>query len=200
MTRAGTGEAQLPPLRAVLDAATIALELVIVAVLYFGLAEAALILPVLNPVATPLWPATGVALGIILLRGYRVWPAIFAGSLVAHVVSSGIADLRPLVDAGAIALGTTLAALAGAWLINRWSHGRKTFASPLGIGKFALVCFGPVAVIASAVAMIGTVAGKILGNDTGIADALNNWPMLLSTYETWWLADAGGSIVVTPVI
>ena len=40
MTRAGTGEAQLPPLRAVLDAATIALELVIVAVLYFGLAEA----------------------------------------------------------------------------------------------------------------------------------------------------------------
>ncbi len=200
MTRAGTGEAQLPPLRAVLDAATIALELVIVAVIYFGLAESALLLPVLNPAATPLWPATGVALGIILLRGYRVWPAIFAGCLVAHVVASGIADLRPLVDAGAIALGTTLAALAGAWLINRWSHGRKTFASPLGIGKFALVCFGPVAVIASALAMAGSLAGRILVSETGLAGALANWPMLLSTYDTWWLADAGGSLMVTPVI
>jgi len=200
MTRAGTGEAHLPSLRAVLGAATIALELIIIAVIYFGLAEAALLLPVLNPAGTPLWPATGVALAIILLRGYRVWPAIFAGCFAARAAYSGAVDIRPFVEAGAIALGTTLAACAGAWLINRWSNGRKTFASPRGIGKFALVCFGPVAVISSAVAMIGTVAGKILGNDTGIADALNNWPMLLSTYETWWLADAGGSIVVTPVI
>ncbi len=200
MTRAGTGEAQLPPLRAVLDAATIALELVIIAVIYFGLAESALLLPVLNPVGTPLWPATGVALGIILLRGYRVAPGIFVGCFVAHVVASGVVEVRPFVEAGAIALGTTLAALAGAWLINRWSHGRKTFASPLGIGKFALVCFGPVAVIASAVAMAGTLVGKILTSESGLAGALANWPMLLSTYDTWWLADAGGSLVMAPVI
>jgi PAS domain S-box-containing protein len=190
----------LPPLRAVLDAATIALELVIVAVVYFGLAEAALLLPVLNPVGTPLWPATGVALGIVLLRGYRVAPGIFVGCFVAHVVASGVIELRPFVEAGAIALGTTLAALAGAWLIDRWSHGRKTFASPLGIGKFALVCFGPVAVIASAVAMAGTLAGKILVSESGLAGALANWPMLLSTYDTWWLADAGGSLIMAPVI
>jgi PAS domain S-box-containing protein len=196
MTRAGTGEAHLPPLRAVLGAATIALELVIIAVIYFGLAEAALLLPVLNPAATPLWPATGLALAIILLRGYRVAPAIFAGCFAAHAVYSGVVDVRPLAEAGSIALGTTLAACAGAWLINRWSFGRKTFASPLGIGKFTLVCFGPVAVIGSAVAM----AGKILANESGIADALNNWPMLLSTYDTWWLADAGGSLIVAPVI
>jgi PAS domain S-box-containing protein len=196
MTRAGTGEAHLPPLRAVLGAATIALELVIIAVIYFGLAEAALLLPVLNPAATPLWPATGLALAIILLRGYRAAPAIFAGCFAAHAVYSGVVDVRPLAEAGSIALGTTLAACAGAWLINRWSFGRKTFASPLGIGKFTLVCFGPVAVIGSAVAM----AGKILANESGIADALNNWPMLLSTYDTWWLADAGGSLIVAPVI
>ena len=125
MTRAGTGEAQhLPPLRAVLGAATFAIELVIVAVVYFGLTEAALLLPVLNPAATPLWPSTGVALGIILLRGHRVAPAIFVGCFVAHVVASSIIDLRPIVEAATIALGTTLGALAGAWLLNRWSHGR----------------------------------------------------------------------------
>ncbi|MGA7430490.1 MAG: MASE1 domain-containing protein [Xanthobacteraceae bacterium] len=200
MTRAGTGEAQLPPLRAVLGAATIAIELVIVAVVYFGLTEAALLLPVLNPAATPLWPATGVALGIILLRGYRVAPGIFVGCFVAHVVASSIIDLRPIVDAAAISLGTTLGALVGAWLLDRWSHGRKTFASPRGIGRFALVCFGPVAVVSSAVTMAGTLAGKIFAGESSLADALANWPALLSSYDTWWLADAGGSLVVTPVI
>jgi PAS domain S-box-containing protein len=201
MTRAGTGEAQhLPPLRAVLGAATFAIELVIVAVVYFGLTEAALLLPVLNPAATPLWPATGVALGIILLRGHRVAPAIFVGSFVAHVVASSIIDLRPIVEAAAIALGTTLGALTGAWLLDRWSHGRKTFASPRGIGRFALVCFGPVAVVSSAVTMAGMLAGKIVAGESSLADVLANWPALLSSYDTWWLADAGGSLVVTPVI
>src|ERR1700733_11466913 len=109
MTRAGTGDAHLPPLRAVLGAATIALELVIIAVIYFGLAEAALLLPVLNPAATPLWPATGLALAIILLRGYRAAPAIFAGCFAAHAVYFGVVDVRPLAEAGSIALGTTLA-------------------------------------------------------------------------------------------
>jgi PAS domain S-box-containing protein len=205
MTRAGTGEAQqLPPLRAVLDAATIALELVLIAVIYFGLTSAALLVPVLNPAGTPLWPATGVALGIIMLRGYRVAPAIFVGSFVAHVVVSGLLEIHPIVEAGAAALGTTLAALVGAWVLERWSHGRKTFATARSIGRFALVCFGPVAVVSSAVAMIGTIAGtllsKLVAGEAGFADAFVNWPALLSSYDTWWLADAGGSLVVTPVI
>ena len=205
MTRAGTGEAQqLPPLRAVLDAATIALELVLIAVIFFGLTSAALLVPVLNPAGTPLWPATGIALGVIMLRGYRVAPAIFAGSFVAHVVASGALDIRPVVDAGAAALGTTLAALVGAWVLERWSHGRKTFATTRSIGRFALVCFGPVAVVSSAVAMIGTIVGtmasKLVAGEAGLADAFANWPALLSSYDTWWLADAGGSLVVTPVI
>ena len=205
MTRAGTGEAQrLPPLRAVLDAATIALELVLIAVVYFGLTSAALLIPVLNPANTPLWPATGVALGIVMLRGYRVAPAIFAGSFVAHIVASGVVEIRPIVEGGAAALGTTLAALVGAWVLERWSHGRKTFTTTRGIGRFALVCFGPIAVVSSALAMIGTIAGtmasKLVAGEGGFADVLANWPALLSNYDTWWLADAGGSLVVTPVI
>jgi PAS domain S-box-containing protein len=204
MIRAGTGEAQFPPLRAVLDAATIALELVLIAVIYFGLTGAALLVPVLNPAGTPLWPATGVALGIIMLRGYRVAPAIFAGCFLAHVVVTGAMEIRPIVEAMGIALGTTLAALVGAWLLERWSYGCKTFSSTRGIGRFALVCFGPVAVISSAVAMIGSLAGavgsKLAAGDSSWTDVFANWPALLSSYDTWWLADAGGSIAVTPVI
>jgi integral membrane sensor domain MASE1 len=80
MKRVGTGESTSPALRSVSDAALYVLELVGVAASYFGLAEAALMLPSINPAATPSWPPSGFALALLLLRGYRIWPAILLGS------------------------------------------------------------------------------------------------------------------------
>jgi len=192
MTRAGTGEASLPALRAVLSAANYALELAIVAASYFGLSEAALLQPAINPAATPLWPPTGVALGLILLRGYRVWPAILLGAFSAHAVSainSDAASANSLLESAANAIGTTLAAFVAAWLINRWSYGSKTFGTAPGIAKFALIAFAPTAMISSAIA----VAGLVLANDSGFANAADTW-------TTWWLADAAGTLIIAPVI
>ncbi len=197
MTRAGIGEARVPALHAVLSAATYALELAIIAVSYFGLAGAALLLPAGNPAATPLWPPTGVALALVLLRGYRVWPALLVGCFSAHAIYSGAITADSLLESGSIGIGTTLAALAGAGLINRWSYGRKTFATPLGIAKFALVAFAPTAMISSALAT----AGLVLANDSGFADSAGAWSVsTLSTWTTWWLADAAGTVIVAPVI
>ena len=72
MTRAGTGEANTTALPAVLSVVSYALELAIIVASYIGLSEVTLLLPALNPAATPLWPPTGVALALVLLRGYRV--------------------------------------------------------------------------------------------------------------------------------
>jgi MASE1 protein len=48
----------------------------------------------INPAATPLWPPTGFALALVLLRGYRIWPAILVGSLSSHLMDgrSGVWD------------------------------------------------------------------------------------------------------------
>jgi len=205
MTRAGTGEASLPDLRAVLNAISYALELAIIAASYFGLSEAALLLPVINPAATPLWPPTGVALGLILLRGYRVWPAILAGSFSANAIFSGAMTGSLLLQSGSIGIGATLAALAGAWLINRWSYGYKTFATPLGIAKFTLVSFAATAVIGSAAAT----AGLALARDFGFAGSVSADSLgalfagsagSAGTWATWWLADVAGTVIVVPVI
>ncbi len=88
MTRAGTGEARFPILSG-LSTAKYFFELAVVAVSYFGITETALLLPALNAASTPLWPPTGVALSLILLRGNRVWPAILTGSIFASAISSG---------------------------------------------------------------------------------------------------------------
>ena len=65
------------------------LEIAIIAVVYIGLASTAQLFPAIVAVQTPLWPPSGLALAIILLRGYRIWPGLFIGSLSATAISVG---------------------------------------------------------------------------------------------------------------
>ncbi|HTE76066.1 MAG TPA: MASE1 domain-containing protein [Xanthobacteraceae bacterium] len=189
MTEAGTGAARFPALSAVLSAVIYAIELAIIAASYFSLAESALLLPTINPAATPLWPPTGVALAFVLLRGYRVWPAILVSSFSANAISSGTMTASWLFQSTSIAIGTTLAALAGAWLINHRSHGAKTFFTPLGIGRFVLIAFVPTAITSSASAILGQLSTSDL-----------NLSSLVVPSVSWWLADAAGTILIAPVI
>src|SRR5580658_3767200 len=184
MTLAETGEARVIDLRGILKAATYALELVVIAAAYFGLGISGLVLPWITPTATPLWPPAGLALALILLRGYRIWPALATGAFFATAYTSS-----SLLLSGFIAIGTPLAAMAGAWLLGRWSHGRDTFATALGAAKFAVIAFFPTALISSGMA----IAGLILANDVGFSGPVVTW-------TTWWLADATGTLIVAPVI
>ena len=82
-----------------------------------------------------------------------------AGDFI-RVVFRQCADGRLVLVSGFIGIGTVLAALAGAWLINHWSHGRKTFETPVGVAKFAFVCFTPTAIVSSAFAIGGFSSGQ----------------------------------------
>lgn len=166
------------------SAATYSVELLIVAATYIGLAESAQFLPAVNPAATPLWPPTGFALALVLLRGYRIWPAILVGSLSPYLMAD-----RSLLELGSIGIGTLLAAFAGTWLISRCSNGRQTFGTPSGIAKFAIISFAPTTIISSAIAL----AGFIFASQPVISDSVATW-------LTWWLADAAGTLVIAPVV
>jgi PAS domain S-box-containing protein len=165
----------------------------------------------MNPAGTPLWPPTGAALALLLLRGNRIWPAIFAGAFLAHVipstadyfaaVASATALARSVLQAGCSSIGTTLAAMCGAWLIHRLSSGPKSFATPLGIARFALVSMAPTAMISSAFAMAGIMGGLMLADEPGLAGVTAaSASELIRNYAIWWLADAAGTMMVTPVI
>jgi hypothetical protein len=110
MTRTGTSEARFP-LFGNPSGARYFLELAIVAATYFGIAETALLLPAINATATPLWPPTGLALSLILLRNDRIWPAILIGSIFASAISS---SPTAFLESASSAIATTVAALAGA--------------------------------------------------------------------------------------
>src|SRR5262249_11401222 len=153
-----TGEIAASISGKVLNPTAYALELVIVTASYAVLGDLSQWLPSLNPTASPCWPPTGLALALVLLCGYRIWPAIFLGSFLASAMSplaSGTVDYRLLMSSAIIGTGTTLAALSGAWLITWTSQGRSTFETPRGIAQFALISFVPVALIASLAALGG---------------------------------------------
>src|SRR6267154_2040016 len=184
MERARFGKARISVFGRARSAATYLVELSIVAASYICLAESAPLLPAINPAATPLWPPTGFALALVLLRGYRIWPAILAGSLSPYLVAG-----RSLLELGSVGIGTLLAAFAGTWLISRWSNGHQTLGTPSNIAKFAIISFAPTTMISSTIAL----AGFILANTLSFYDSVVTW-------LTWWLADAAGTLVIAPAV
>ena len=185
MATAGDSGLIAAPSPAFLRTIVYGLEIAIIAILYVGLASTALLVPAITAIQTPLWPPTGTALALILLRGYRIWPGIFIGSICATAISAGTLT----VQGPAIAIGTTLGALAGARLVNYWSYGTKTFYTPVGIARFTLIAFVPTAMLGSA----GAVSAQLF--TTGF-----DFYPLASTAGIWWLTDTAASMIVAPVI
>src|SRR5215475_7764655 len=155
----------------------------ILAVIYFIAGKLGLMLASLHASASPVWPPAGIALAGSLLLGYRAWPAIFIGAFLVNVTTAG-----NVATSFAIATGNTLEALAGAWLVNRFAGGTNVFDRPQGVFKFAVV-----AVISS---IIGPAFGVTSLGVAGFAD----WAKYGAIWLTWWLGDATGVLVFTPLV
>jgi len=89
-------------------------QVVLLAAVYFGAAKLGLTMAFVAEQVTVVWPPTGIALAALLLFEYRLWPGIALGAFLANATANA-----PLAVAAGIALGNTLEALAGAWLLRR---------------------------------------------------------------------------------
>src|SRR5256886_10264870 len=154
----------------------------ILAVIYFIAGKLGLMLASLHASASPVWPPAGIALAALLLLGYRAWPAIFIGAFLANVTTAG-----NVATSCAIATGNTLEALAGTWLVNRFAGGRNVFERPQGVFKFALA------------AAISTVISPVFGITSLALTGFADWANYGAISLTWWLGDATGDLVFTPL-
>src|SRR5437867_971720 len=93
----------------------------ILTVIYFIAGKLSLRLAFFHASASPVWPPAGIALAVLLLFGYRLWPAIFLGAFLVNITN--IATAGSVFTSFGIALGNTLEAVCGAWLINRFADG-----------------------------------------------------------------------------
>src|SRR5215475_677286 len=151
---------------------------------YFVLAKSGLALALIHPSASPIWPPTGFALAAIVLWGYRTWPAIFLGAMIANASTTG--SIGPAIS---IATGNSLEALVGAAVINVWSNGRDTFSTPNTVAKFAVICV-----------VLATPISATVGITTLVIAGYAEWANFANIWLTWWLGDMIGALVVTPVV
>jgi integral membrane sensor domain MASE1 len=81
---------------------------------YVAGAKVAFALAFVQTSIAPIWPPSGIALAAVLLLGRRAVPGVALGALLVNASTP-----VPLWVSAAIALGNTLEALAGAWLLRR---------------------------------------------------------------------------------
>ena len=157
--------------------------LAVVALAYFAAGKLGLRMAFVHESASAVWPPTGIALAAVLLRGPRVWPAIFVPAFLVNQTTAGSA-----LSSLAIATGNTLEALVAARLTQVMAGGVQALESPRRVLRFVLAA----------------AAGAVVSATIGVASLellrLAGWGQGPVLWLTWWLGDLSGALVVTPVV
>lgn len=127
------------------------------------------------------WPATGVAIWLLIKYGLRMWPLVAATALVVELEFANL----PLLTSVLIAVGGTLEAIAGAWL---WRAVRERW---VGESRDVAGCVVAALVAPVASACVGATAMKAAGA-AGV-----EWQNL---WLTWWTGDVIGALALLPVL
>src|SRR5712664_2834949 len=151
---------------------------------YFVAGKLGLKLAFLNASASAVWPCTGIALAAVLILGYRVLPAILIGAFLVNLTTAG-----SVATSIGIAVGNTLEGVVGCYLVPRFAGGQRAFERAHDIFKFGFLA----AVVSTSVSATIGVTSLALG---GFA----KWAMYGPIWCTWWLGDAVGGLVVTPLL
>ena len=153
-------------------------------VLYGVAGRAGLALNYGHAAATMIWPSSGLALGALLILGYRIWPAIFCAAVLAYATVPGT-----LVTVLLMAAGHTGESLLAAYFVNRYADGRHALQNPANSFRFA------------GIALVVSLAS---------GPTFNTWSLMLTgaapgtDYTSIWitlvLGSLMGMLVVTPLI
>ncbi|MDJ0703311.1 MAG: MASE1 domain-containing protein [Leptolyngbyaceae cyanobacterium MO_188.B28] len=167
--------------------------IVMMAITYFFAAQLGLLAASLPGGVTVVCPTTGIALGVVLLAGYQVWPGIFLGALLSAMVdllTETPSVSLPLTIAGGVAIASigTLEPLLAALLINRYVKHGDLLNRVDNVGKF-LALAGMSQLFP---AVFGVTCLSLLGMSAWEDYGLACW--------TWWLSTAVGILIFTPLL
>ncbi|OAI06139.1 hypothetical protein A1332_01120 [Methylomonas methanica] len=144
--------------------------------------------------ASPIWPPAGIALAAVLLWGKKIWPGIWCGSFLTNLLYgydlSGYLTPSTVFVAMGIAVGSTLQALAGAWLSQRFlGSGVPRLDNGKNIFRYVLLV-GPLSCLIAASVGVSTLVGF---------DVLTNANISVAWWN-WWIGDCLGTIIISPLV
>ena len=166
----------------------------VLVVAYFLAGKLGQLLAISPGYATAIWPPSGIALAGILILGYRAWPCILLGSFLVHVSitfdastfsTTFLSIALPLI----IGSGAAIQAVVAAFLVQRFGGFPNTMTREKEIFSF-LFLGGLVASLVNATLSVSALlaSGRIL-----VSNFWANW-------GTWWIGDAMGVFIFTPLV
>ena len=142
------------------------------------------VLPIISGGVGPVWPASGIALSVLLLFGYQIWPGVAAGAFL-------LAFLSPIshIAATVYAAGTTLAALTAVFLLHRVVNFHASLSRLRdALGLIVFGAFGSGIISAS------------IGVSVLYGVHVRGWSGFGSAWLIYWLGDSTGVLLVTPLV
>jgi signal transduction histidine kinase len=161
------------------------LGIAVLALLYTAAGKLGISLVAVHRVAALVWAPSGLALAAVLLVGPRLWPGVFLGALIVDVWI-GV----PPAAAVGMAIGNTLQALLGGYLLRRF-----------GDFRWAFERLRHVLVLVVGAAGVSTLVSATLGVlCLWLGGAVRTWPELAETWRAWWIGDVLGDLVIAPLL
>lgn len=133
---------------------------------------------------TPVWPATGFAIGFLLLWGRSRWLGVLLGAMLAN--SIGIKTIFLAFIGG---IGTTIGSLITVTLILRLTRTNYPLNQVKNVVIFSLCSL-----------FTGTIFQALLGAITVCLGGYEPWHKYLEISLGWWVGDAIGILVFAPPI
>lgn len=155
-----------------------------VAVVEYLAVRLGLVLGIAHGNVSPVWPATGFAIAVLLRFGVNLWPGVAAGSFLG-LLHTGVGISVALGEAAA----ALLEAVTAFWFVRRWIGTEDPFSRTSYVIRFCIVAGG----VATAVSATVGVSSLCLG---GVAP----WQSFAYLWGTWWLGDVMGALVVAPFL
>jgi hypothetical protein len=145
-----------------------------------------------NEFGSVIWPPAGISVACLVIFGSRLWLGVLIGAFLANLyfifnLANTLTSLS-YITASIEAVGATLEALAGVWLIKNLAHFPNPLHTEKQIGLF-VVCAFLSCFISPTVAM----ATLTLTNQIPLNVAESHW-------IDWYLGDFIGMLIFTPLI
>jgi PAS domain S-box-containing protein len=159
-------------------------QLLITLVAYLAAGRLGLAAPFTNANVSPVWPAAGVAVALVLMWGIRVAPAIAVAAFLVNFFSP-----LPTSAAVGIGLGNALSPVVAAYLLRHLAGFQIPLSRLRDVLRFVVVG-----------AVLATTVAAFVGVNVLTLTHVRAWSGYASAWRIWWLGDAMGVLVVAPLI
>ena len=158
---------------------------VLIALAYALVAWGSLRFATVQANVSPVWPPSGLAMAALIGGGLRCWPGVWAGALLANYLLTPVSLPAALL----IASGNSAEALFGVAVSARYLDDQAPFHSLRHTLAFTVAAVILAPCLSAAAGLLALTIDRALPANA-----------MATVATTWWLGDASGAILVTPLL